>query len=96
MKAVSNLTMTSLSPIDQDYTDWIELEGECKATQITPLKRYHWALMILITLAYGIISCVLGLLALKYSVKFRAWLYYSQTDFASSTHVLIEGNDETH
>lgn len=89
MKAVSNLTMTSLAPLDQDYSDWMHLEGECKAVQVTPLKRYHWTLMILITIAYGAVSCVLGLLALKYSVKFRAWLYYSQTDFLNSSHVLI-------
>lgn len=52
--------------------------------------------MVLISIAYSIISCVVGLLALKYSVRFRAWLYYSQTDYLDSTHVLILGNDETY
>ena len=52
--------------------------------------------MILITIAYGIVSCVLGLLAIKYSVRFRAWLYYENVEFVDCTHVMILGNDDTY
>jgi hypothetical protein len=75
MKAVSNLTLTSFT-LDQDYTDWLQLEGECKASQIIPMKRYHWITMIIITILYSIVTCIVGLLGLKYSIRLRAWLYY--------------------
>lgn len=37
---------------------------------------------------------VLGLLALRYSKRLRAWLFYNYCEYPEATQVLIVGNDE--
>jgi hypothetical protein len=72
------------------------LEGECRIEDVRPLKRLPlWRLIP--TLLFFLLGTlvVIGLLALRYSKKFRSRILYDDCQYEEATQVLITGNDDT-
>lgn len=70
----------------------MSLEGECK---IQTYEFLRFNLVKCVFLIVPIVASLFGLFALKYSIRFRACVFYDSVKADEATHIFVKGNEKT-